>query len=138
MQPDGRWAIWSESHVSEDFDCALRMLVAGYDVRWASYSNGGFKEGVSLTAVDEINRWQKYAFGVSELLFHPLKSWLVRGPFTPMAKCECTAQSCASFPTDLLRSRAVFFLESNLPIHYKFSALAYMLSYYGISVAFPL
>lgn len=62
MQPDGRWQIWSESHVSEDFDCALRMLVAGYDVRWASYSNGGFQEGVSLTAVDEINRWQKVIF----------------------------------------------------------------------------
>ena len=48
-QENGRWQIWSESHVSEDFDCALRMLVNGYDVRWASYSNGGFQEGVSLT-----------------------------------------------------------------------------------------
>lgn len=36
----------------------MRMLVAGYDVRWATYSNGGFQEGVSLSADDEINRWQ--------------------------------------------------------------------------------
>lgn len=80
-EDEKRWQIWSESHVSEglwsydslyfeggtltnpflpepDFDCALRMLVAGYDVRWATYSNGGFQEGVSLSADDEINRWQ--------------------------------------------------------------------------------
>ncbi|GAA6006834.1 hypothetical protein JCM10207_009110 [Rhodosporidiobolus poonsookiae] len=117
-QPDGRWQIWSESHVSEDFDCALRMLCAGYDVRFATYSNGGFEEGVSLTADDELNRWQKYAYGVSELLFHPLKDWWRKGPFTPMAKH--------------------FFWSSNLPLHYKFSSWAYMMSYYGISVAFPL
>jgi hypothetical protein len=74
-EDEKRWQIWSESHVSEvslpsavlplgradrrlaqDFDCALRMLVAGYDVRWATYSNGGFQEGVSLSADDEINR----------------------------------------------------------------------------------
>jgi hypothetical protein len=24
---------------------------------------GGFKEGVSLTVDDELNRWQKYAYG---------------------------------------------------------------------------
>ncbi|GAA5967341.1 hypothetical protein JCM11641_000517 [Rhodosporidiobolus odoratus] len=118
QQPDGRWQIWSECHVSEDFDCALRMLTAGYDVRFATYSKGEFQEGVSLTADDELNRWQKYAYGVSELLFHPLKYWLVKGPFTPMAKH--------------------FFWESNLPLHYKFSSWAYMMSYYGISVALPL
>ncbi|GAA6058764.1 hypothetical protein JCM10212_001880 [Sporobolomyces blumeae] len=115
---EDRWQIWSESHVSEDFDCALRCLTAGYDVRWASYSNGGFKEGVSLSADDEINRWQKYAYGVSELLFHPLKDWLRKGPFTPMAR--------------------QFFWSSNLPIHYKFSSWAYLVSYYAISVAVPL
>ncbi len=80
-EDEKRWQIWSKSHVSEglwsydslyfeggtltnpflpepDFDCALRMLVAGYDVRWATYSNGGFQEGVSSSADDEINRWQ--------------------------------------------------------------------------------
>ncbi|GJN90636.1 hypothetical protein Rhopal_003648-T1 [Rhodotorula paludigena] len=118
LQPSGRWQIWSESHVSEDFDCALRMLVAGYDVRFATYSKGGFEEGVSLTCDDELNRWQKYAYGVSELLIHPLKKWPTKGIFTPMAKD--------------------FFLHSNLPLHYKFSSLAYLSSYYGISVAFPL
>lgn len=54
---DNERKIWSESNVSEDFDMALRLLLGGYIVRWASYSEGGFKEGVSLTADDELNRW---------------------------------------------------------------------------------
>jgi hypothetical protein len=31
--------------------------------RWVTYSKGGFKEGVSLTINDELNRWQKYSYG---------------------------------------------------------------------------
>ena len=42
---------------------ALRLQMCGYIIRWATYSKGGFKEGVSLTADDELNRWQKYAYG---------------------------------------------------------------------------
>lgn len=37
--------------------------------RWATYSQGGFKEGVSLTVDDELNRWQKYAYGCNECVF---------------------------------------------------------------------
>lgn len=60
---DGKEKIWSESNVSEDFDMALRLMLRGYTIRWATYSNGGFKEGVSLSVDDELNRWQKYAYG---------------------------------------------------------------------------
>ena len=60
---DGKTRQWSEANVSEDFDLALRLLLKGYNLRWATYSNGGFKEGVSLTVVDELARWQKYAYG---------------------------------------------------------------------------
>ena len=60
---DGKKKFWSETNVSEDFDMALRLQLKGYIVRWASYSHGGFKEGVSLTCDDELNRWQKYAYG---------------------------------------------------------------------------
>jgi hypothetical protein len=62
---DGKEKIWSESHVSEDFDMAMRLQMRGYIIRWATYSKGGFKEGVSLTIDDELNRWQKYAYGRS-------------------------------------------------------------------------
>jgi hypothetical protein len=42
---------------------AMRLQMRGYIIRWATYSKGGFKEGVSLTVDDELNRWQKYAYG---------------------------------------------------------------------------
>ncbi|KAK0542272.1 hypothetical protein OC846_006670, partial [Tilletia horrida] len=115
---DGVKKIWSESHVSEDFDMALRLLMKGYCVRWATYSKGEFQEGVSLTAEDELNRWQKYAFGVSELVFHPFKQWLFKGPFTPLFR--------------------KFVGSSALPLHYKIAACSYMFSYYAIASAMPL
>lgn len=75
---------WSESTVSEDFDLALRMQAAGYDLRFCTYFDGGFKEGVSLTVYDEIARWEKYAYGCSELVFHPFVKWPTKGPLTPL------------------------------------------------------
>ena len=63
VDKDGQEKIWSESNVSEDFDMALRLQMRGYIIRWATYSRGGFKEGVSLTVDDEVSRWQKYAYG---------------------------------------------------------------------------
>lgn len=63
IDKDGQDKIWSESNVSEDFDMALRLQLRGYIIRWATYSKGAFKEGVSLTIDDELNRWQKYAYG---------------------------------------------------------------------------
>ena len=65
---DNKKKMWSETNVSEDFDMALRLMMKGYIIRWATYSKGGFKEGVSLTADDELNRWQKYAYGESVTL----------------------------------------------------------------------
>ena len=58
-EDDGYVAYWSESHVSEDFDIALRVQIAGSIVRVASYHDDGFQEGVSLTIYDELTRWQK-------------------------------------------------------------------------------
>jgi hypothetical protein len=69
---DGQTKWWSDSHVSEDFDISLRVQMAGMIVRLATYHNGGFKEGVSLTLYDELTRWEKYAYGCNELVFHPL------------------------------------------------------------------
>ena len=40
---------WSESHVSEDFDMALRLQIKGYITRLAAWAGDGFQEGVSLT-----------------------------------------------------------------------------------------
>ncbi|GLB41071.1 putative glycosyltransferase family 2 protein [Lyophyllum shimeji] len=111
---DGKEKIWSETNVSEDFDLALRLMGKGYIVRWATYSKGGFKEGVSLSVDDELNRWQKYAYGCSELLFNPFVQWFRHGPFAHQIHR---------------------FLWSGAPLHYKFSMMAYMFSYYGIAAA---
>ncbi|KAL4063684.1 glycosyl transferase family group 2-domain-containing protein [Scleroderma yunnanense] len=111
---NGKIKIWSESNVSEDFDMALRLQLKGYVIRWATYSKGGFKEGVSLTVDDELNRWQKYAYGCSELLFNPLYQWLYKGP---------------------INKQIHKFMWSNAPTHYKISMMAYMFSYYGIAAS---
>jgi cellulose synthase/poly-beta-1,6-N-acetylglucosamine synthase-like glycosyltransferase len=117
LDENGKRKIWSEDKVSEDFDMALRLQLAGYTVRWASYAGGGFKEGVSLTCDDELNRWEKYAFGCSELIFNPIKEWWHRAPITKQLRV---------------------FVWSSAPVHYKISMLAYMFSYYGIAAGYPL
>jgi cellulose synthase/poly-beta-1,6-N-acetylglucosamine synthase-like glycosyltransferase len=111
---DGLKKMWSESNVSEDFDMALRLQLKGYIIRWATYSDGGFKEGVSLTVDDELNRWQKYAYGCNELIFNPIIEWWKSGPITKQLRV---------------------FLWSEAPVHYKFSMLSYMFSYYGLAAS---
>lgn len=69
---DGLTKWWSDAHVSEDFDISLRLQMAGNICRLATYHNGEFKEGVSLTVYDELARWEKYAYGCNELVFNPL------------------------------------------------------------------
>ncbi|KAJ7723831.1 glycosyl transferase family group 2-domain-containing protein [Mycena maculata] len=111
---DGKRKQWSESNVSEDFDLALRLLLGGYTLRWATYSEGGFKEGVSLTIQDELARWQKYAYGCDEIIFNPLITWWKKGPISQQ-----------------LRG----FVWSIAPVHYKIGMMSYMFSYYGIAAA---
>lgn len=103
---------WSENTVSEDFDMALRLQTRGYIIRLAAYAGQGFKEGVSLTVYDELARWEKYAYGCSELIFHPLREWVFRGPFT------------------LLFRRFIF---SNMPLPSKITIMAYIGTYYAIA-----
>jgi hypothetical protein len=106
---------WSDSHVSEDFDQALRLQIAGFTIRLASYHNGDFKEGVSLTVFDELARWKKYTYGCNELLFHPFHKWY-KGPFTPLL-------------WKLLRS--------NLKSSSKLTILGYVFTYYAMAAALP-
>jgi hypothetical protein len=114
---DGYEKYWSESHVSEDFDMALRLQCAGYSLRFGSYTGDGFKEGVSLTVYDELARWEKYAFGCNELVFHPLKNWIFRGPFTPLF---------------------LKFIFSNIPLSKKLTILAYIGTYYALGASWIL
>jgi cellulose synthase/poly-beta-1,6-N-acetylglucosamine synthase-like glycosyltransferase len=114
---DLREKYWSEATVSEDFDMALRLQSAGYIVRFGSYTGDGFKEGVSLTVYDELARWEKYAYGCSELLFHPLRYWPTRGPFTKLFRT---------------------FITSGMPFPSKLTILSYIGTYYAIGCAWLL
>ena len=114
LEEDGVVKIWSESHVSEDFDMALRLQIAGYLSRLAAYADNGFKEGVSLTVYDELARWEKYAYGCNELVFHPVRYWFTRGLFTPLFKK---------------------FVRSNMKLASKLTIISYIGTYYGIGVA---
>ncbi|KAL5118210.1 hypothetical protein ACEQ8H_003882 [Pleosporales sp. CAS-2024a] len=111
---DGYEKFWSESHVSEDFDMSLRLQVNGYIIRMATWASDGFKEGVSLTVYDELARWEKYAYGCNELLFHPIRFWLVRGPFTPLFRT---------------------FLFSRIRLTSKVTVISYIGTYYAIGAA---
>ena len=98
--------------------------------RWATYSKGGFKEGVSLSVDDELNRWQKYSYGCNKwvfsssihspwyhfsithfclilhrMLFNPIVQWWRRGP---------------------INRQIHKFLWSQAPLHYKISMMAGM------------
>ncbi|KAK4157392.1 glycosyl transferase family group 2-domain-containing protein [Chaetomidium leptoderma] len=111
---DGYEKFWSESHVSEDFDMSLRLQCNGYIIRLAAWAGEGFKEGVSLTVYDELARWEKYAYGCNELLFHPIRMWLWKGPFTPLFRR---------------------FLFSNIRFTSKITVVSYIGTYYAIGAA---
>lgn len=109
--------IFSSQHVSEDYELAMRLQMAGYCVRWATYSNQAFREGVSLNPTDEKARWQKYAFGACEILFNPFVRWY-KGPFTSL----------------FWR----FMWSRNVRTAGKLSMLSYLFSYFALGVSLPL
>lgn len=96
---------------------ALRLQCAGYIIRLAAYTGQGFKEGVSLTVYDELARWEKYAYGCNELIFHPIGQWIFKGPFTPLFRK---------------------FIGSSMPLHSKITIMAYVGTYYAIGSAWIL
>ncbi|KKY13398.1 putative glycosyl transferase family 2 [Diplodia seriata] len=93
---DHREKYWSEATVSEDFDMALRLQTEGYTIRLGA---------------------EKYAYGCSELIFHPLRYWPIRGPFTK-----------------LFRN----FIMSSMPLPSKITIMAYIGTYYAIGSAWIL
>ncbi|CAM9426416.1 unnamed protein product [Phaeothamnion confervicola] len=81
---DGERKFWSEKHVSEDFDLALRLQAHGFVGRYCTYTGNGFQEGVSLTAADEVIRLRKYAYGSCEIMLNKFVDWPCSGPVTSM------------------------------------------------------
>lgn len=58
--------------------------------------------------------YTRYAYGCNELIFHPLKDWIFRGPFTPLFRR---------------------FMSSNMPLPSKITIMAYIGTYYAIASA---
>ena len=96
---------------------ALKLQTAGYVMRFVTYSNDGFEEGVSLTVYDELARWEKYAFGCSEMVFNPIRTWPWRGPFSP-----------------LIRE----FFCSSIGLSFKITTMAYIGTYYALGASWIL
>lgn len=109
---------WTDNNVSEDFDVALRLETVGYAVRYATYHQGGFKEGVSLTVFDELLRWEKYAYGTSEMIFNPLYQWIYKGPFSKL----------------ILQ----YVFTTRIPGSSKLSLFAYLGTYFAMGLTLPL
>ena len=66
----------------------------------------------STTALSSLGpRLRRYAFGCSELLFHPLRQWPFRGPFTRLFRQYLTA--------------------GGIPLSTKMSVIAYVCIYIG-------
>ena len=130
---DDREIWWSERHVSEDFECVLRLMKHGYYGRYVTYTTynaikkvnkytekevtESFEEGVSLTYQDEQIRLRKYAYGVCEIMFNKITDWPCKGLFS-----------------DIFGN----FLRSSIPFASKFSILSYMGTYYAMGLAIPL
>ncbi|KAK9467990.1 glycosyl transferase family group 2-domain-containing protein [Lipomyces arxii] len=114
---NGRIKYWSEAHVSEDFEMSLKLQTRGYIIRLITYHEDKFQEGVSLTVYDELTRWQKYAYGCSELVFRPVRQWYTGVIFTPLFRR---------------------FLRSEMKTFAKFTIIAYIGTYYAIAAALAL
>lgn len=108
---DGKY--WMENRVSEDFDLCLRLHNVGYYGKYVLVSDIPFGEGVSLVYEDEINKYSKFAYGASEIMFEPIKKWYYQSPFTKTFKN--------------------FILTKHIPFSSKIGILSYLLTYFSIA-----
>ena len=118
---DGVIKFWSENHISEGVDVTLRLLVAGYRSKLAqnptSDDSSSFAQGVSLTIRDHILWMEKKAYGTSELVFNPLRTWPWHGPFTPLIRAMAMSNLTLAQKIDCYQSYMTpFTLASSLPI----------------------
>ena len=118
---DGDLKFWSESHVSEHLDLNLRLLIVGYRSKLAQYPTSigshSFVHGISSTIRGEIQRREKLAYRTSELFFNPLRTWVWRGPFTPLIRALAMSNLTLAQKFDFYQScMTPFTLASSLPM----------------------
>lgn len=103
---------WDETKVSEDFVMSLNLQFNGYYGRYIYY-DCGFEEGVTLNVMDEISKFSKYAYGINELIFHPVKDWGRNGVFTEIF--------------------TKFFMTNQIDAYVKYSVVSYIGCYYSLA-----
>eukprot|EP00877_Chromochloris_zofingiensis_P006822 jgi/Chrzof1/2393/Cz11g13140.t1 len=108
---------WSEDNVSEDFDLYIRLAGNNMFGRYVMYTGDDFQEGVSLTYIDEVIKWRKFAFGACELFFNPLREWLFKGPIN--------------------KKFITYIVCPHIEWHQKISLVVYLSSYLAMASAFP-
>ena len=74
---------WAENRVSEDFSFAINQVAekgvgAG---KYVEYPDMLFQEAVSSTINQEMSKYQRYAFGVLEMMFNNPNEWFKKGVF---------------------------------------------------------
>ena len=75
-------SFFSEDHVSEDFELSMRLQLRGWRGRYVGFGTNSaheYEEGVTLNVFDEVIRLEKYAYGINELIFNPIRHWRTRG-----------------------------------------------------------
>jgi len=122
---------WDDQATTEEIDLMLRLRKAGYGVRLATYHGSGFKEGVALDIFSEINALQKQMYGCSQTIFHPIRYWLFRGPFTPTFRKLLFSHIGVAYKLSTATYRLSTFA-------YKVTTVAYLLGFYAIAMVFPL
>ena len=118
---DGKPKFWSESHVSAQLDLNFRLLVTGYRSKLAHYTQNigshSFVQDVSATIGNELQLKEQLAYGTSELIFNPLRTWLWRGPFTPLVRKLVMSNLTLAQKVDFYRScMTPFTLALSLPV----------------------
>lgn len=72
---------WHEGRVAEDFDFALQVNARGYHGKYITSPDQAFGEQVTRTYTEEAGKYRRYAFGMVEMVFHPLAAWGAQGLF---------------------------------------------------------
>ena len=112
---DGKY--WAENRVSEDFDLCVRLHNAGYYGKYVCNTEYPFGEGVSLSYDDEMDKYSKFAYGASEIMFNQVKDWCSKGVFT--------------------KSFRTFLKTDTVPMTSKIGVFGYLWTYFSISSAIP-
>ncbi len=109
--------LWREDRATEDINLNLTLQTLGYHSRFVAYPNMDFGEEVTTSFSDDAGKFSRYAYGMIEIVFNPLLSWLRRGPLT--------------------QGMIKFIFSTSARIEHKLDFLFYALSYLNLAMIIP-